>query len=155
MLVFHDLTMFVSYFEQVLHNTGEVEILHKQTSVVRTNCMDCLDRTNVVQSAIAREVLVKQLRSTGIIGTNEILQNYAQLESIFRHIWADNANAISVAYSGTGALKTDFTRTGKRSKAGMVQDVINSLVRYVMNNYMDGRRQASMIMNHFKCVNLY
>lgn len=25
-------------------------------------------------------------------------------------VWADNADAISMGYSGTGALKTDYTR---------------------------------------------
>lgn len=25
-------------------------------------------------------------------------------------VWADNADVVSCAYSGTGALKTDFTR---------------------------------------------
>ena len=33
--------------------------------------------------------------------------------SIFRHTWADHANLIAVQYAGTGALKTDYTRTGK------------------------------------------
>lgn len=32
-----------------------------QKGVFRVNCMDCLDRTNVVQSVIARNVLHKQL----------------------------------------------------------------------------------------------
>ena len=31
----------------------------------------------------------------------------------FNHTWADHANLISVQYAGTGALKTDYTRTGK------------------------------------------
>lgn len=56
-------------------------------------------------------------------------------------VWADNADAISIAYSGTGALKTDFTRTGKRTYAGALQDLRNSVVRYWSNNYRDGRRQ--------------
>lgn len=30
---------------------------------------------------------------------------------LFLHlVWADNADIVSCAYSGTGALKTDFTR---------------------------------------------
>ena len=32
-----------------------------QEGVIRNNCMDCLDRTNVVQSVIARNVLLNQL----------------------------------------------------------------------------------------------
>ena len=34
-------------------------------------------------------------------------------QTVFNHTWADHANLISVQYAGTGALKTDYTRTGK------------------------------------------
>lgn len=57
-------------------------------------------------------------------------------------VWADNADVISCAYSGTGALKTDFTRTGNRTKAGALQDLQNSIVRYIKNNFLDGNRQV-------------
>jgi hypothetical protein len=30
-------------------------------------------------------------------------------------VWADNADAISMGYSGTGALKTDYTRWDPRN----------------------------------------
>jgi hypothetical protein len=58
-------------------------------------------------------------------------------------VWADHANLISTAYSGTGALKTDYTRTGKRGKLGLLEDGINSVMRYLKNNYFDGPRQVS------------
>lgn len=38
-----------------------------------------------------------------------------KFEEIFRDAWTNNANVISLLYSGTPALKTDFTRTGKRT----------------------------------------
>jgi len=56
-------------------------------------------------------------------------------------MWADNADVVSKSYSGTGALKTDFTRTGKRTRAGLAQDLNNSITRYVRNNFLDGPRQ--------------
>lgn len=60
-------------------------------------------------------------------------------------VWADHANVVSTAYSGTGALKTDFTRTGKRTKFGSLQDGYNSVMRYIKNNYFDGSRQVSFM----------
>ena len=56
-------------------------------------------------------------------------------------VWAEHADAISKAYSGTGALKTDFTRTGKRTKKGALDDIYKSAVRYLKNNFFDGARQ--------------
>ncbi|KAF9350213.1 hypothetical protein BGX26_011569 [Mortierella sp. AD094] len=60
-------------------------------------------------------------------------------------VWADNADVVSRAYSGTGALKTDFTRTGNRTKSGALHDLQNSIVRYVKNNFLDGARQYSLL----------
>jgi phosphatidylinositol 4-phosphatase len=57
-------------------------------------------------------------------------------------VWADHADFISVAYSGTGALKTDFTRTGKRTLVGNMADGVNSITRYIKNNFYDGPRQV-------------
>ena len=47
-------------------------------------------------------------------------------------------------YSGTGALKTDFTRTGKRTTAGAAQDLMNSAIRYVRNNFLDSNKQDAL-----------
>ncbi|PWZ02824.1 putative SAC1-recessive suppressor of secretory defect [Testicularia cyperi] len=113
----------------------------RQGSVVRTNCMDCLDRTNVVQGTLARWMLNQQLRAVGILGSNEQVETQPQFMHMYRNVWADHADVISKAYSGTGALKTDFTRTGKRSKEGALQDGVNSVTRYVKNNFFDGARQ--------------
>jgi len=41
-------------------------------------------------------------------------------------------------YTGTPALKTDFTRTGKRSRQGEFQDAKNSIKRYYIGNFTDG-----------------
>ncbi|KAG0368045.1 hypothetical protein BGX24_002973 [Mortierella sp. AD032] len=129
------------YFKAVISKDGVENVSLKQTSVVRTNCMDCLDRTNVVQSVVSRWVLNHQLRSIGILSPDEKFEIFDAFESEFRNVWADNADVISCAYSGTGALKTDFTRTGNRTKAGALQDLQNSIVRYVKNNFLDGSRQ--------------
>lgn len=120
---------------------GQLDTRSTQTSVVRTNCMDCLDRTNVVQSMLGRWAVTRQLMDAGVLRPGETANDDQEFENLFRNIWADNADVVSKSYSGTGALKTDFTRTGKRTRAGMLQDLNNSITRYVRNNFMDGPRQ--------------
>lgn len=113
-----------------------------QSSVVRTNCMDCLDRTNVVQSMLARQALNRQMRDASVLSPAETTTTTStSFETTFRNAWADNADVVSRAYSGTGALKTDFTRTGVRTKAGALADASNSCTRYFRNNFADGPRQ--------------
>ncbi|KAJ4504778.1 Phosphoinositide phosphatase sac1 [Exophiala dermatitidis] len=121
--------------------SGALEVRLKQKAVVRTNCMDCLDRTNVVQSMLARWALTQQFQDLGILQPGERVSDDRAFEFLFRNIWADNADVVSKSYSGTGALKTDFTRTGTRTRVGMLQDLSNSCTRYIRNNFLDGPRQ--------------
>ena len=119
-------------------------ITKRQRGVVRTNCIDSLDRTNVVQSVIAHRTMDAALKVMGVLDGNpqsSSAANFDVFEKHFKNTWADHANALSQVYAGSGALKTDYTRTGKRSKPGMVQDGIRAARRYVYQNFLDGRRQ--------------
>ncbi|PIO76727.1 hypothetical protein TELCIR_01182 [Teladorsagia circumcincta] len=59
-------------------------------------------------------------------------------------VWADNGDECSRQYAGTGALKADFTRLGKRTYTGAINDGINAITRYFRNNFADGYRQDAM-----------
>lgn len=120
--------------------------LERQTGVFRTNCIDCLDRTNVVQSLLASQNLATVLHRYGVLFAPSTLELERELafQNVYRNAWADHANLISVQYAGTGALKTDFTRTGVRTKFGLAQDGWNACNRYVKNNFCDGNRTDAL-----------
>lgn len=84
----------------------------------------------------------------GILHEGQRVEDQLDFEMLFKNVWADHADTISTQYSGTGALKTDFTRTGKRTKAGLLQDGYRSLMRYYKNNFADGFRQVSNYLHH-------
>ncbi|XP_033158809.1 phosphatidylinositide phosphatase SAC1 isoform X1 [Drosophila mauritiana] len=129
----------------VYHVFDDGKLVSTQTGVFRTNCIDCLDRTNVVQSMLARRSLTAVLQKLGVLHVGQKVEHASDIfESIFKGVWADNADLVSLQYSGTCALKTDFTRTGKRTKSGAMQDGKNSLMRYYLNNFADGQRQDSI-----------
>ncbi|KAJ1344203.1 hypothetical protein BSLG_001343 [Batrachochytrium salamandrivorans] len=68
-------------------------LIKSQTSVVRTNCIDCLDRTNVVQSVLARRSLNKQLHDLKLMSSPlEDFSDIAEFEHMFKNAWADNAD---------------------------------------------------------------
>jgi len=115
-----------------------------QEGVFRTNCVDCLDRTNVVQGMLARLNVNHVLKEMDIFRDGEKVADHPDFEYLHKNVWADNGDIVSVQYSGTGALKTDFTRTGKRTVFGLMQDGYNSAVRYFKNNFQDGFRQDAM-----------
>ncbi|XP_072531970.1 phosphatidylinositol-3-phosphatase SAC1-A [Salminus brasiliensis] len=123
---------------------SEGRVVSEQSGTFRSNCMDCLDRTNVIQSLLARRSLQNQLQRLGVLHVGQKIEEQADFEKIYKNAWADNANACAKQYAGTGALKTDFTRTGKRTQWGLVMDGWNSMIRYYKNNFSDGFRQDSI-----------
>uniref|UniRef100_K3WWY9 SAC domain-containing protein n=1 Tax=Globisporangium ultimum (strain ATCC 200006 / CBS 805.95 / DAOM BR144) TaxID=431595 RepID=K3WWY9_GLOUD len=124
---------------------GEGRLVNRQKGVFRVNCMDNLDRTNVVMSLFARRCTLMSLGlhddSKAATPASVLDSPYEAFELVFKNAWADNADYVSKMYAGTGALKTDFTRTGKRTISGAIQDGINSVTRYYLNNFADGVRQ--------------
>lgn len=51
----------------ISYRVDQAGVICKQEGIFRVNCMDCLDRTNVVQAAIARVVMEKQVCKTTIV----------------------------------------------------------------------------------------
>ncbi|MCD9560831.1 Fimbrin, actin-bundling protein [Datura stramonium] len=126
----------------LLNEKGEkVEV---QLGVVRTNCVDCLDRTNVTQSMLGRRMIEFQLRRLGIFDAEETISTHPNLDESFKILWANHGDDISIQYSGTPALKGDFVRYGKRTVQGIVNDGCNALMRYYLNNFVDGTKQDAI-----------
>ncbi|KAG8810435.1 inositol polyphosphate 5-phosphatase [Serendipita sp. 399] len=61
-----------------------------------------------------------------------------------RELWAENGDALSKIYAGTGALNTSFTRTGKRTLAGVLADATKSVSRAYINNFQDKAKQVAI-----------
>jgi hypothetical protein len=60
------------------------DTVKEQCGTIRTNCVDCLDRTNSVQTLIGLEVLNEQIK---VIGLDEKKQNFSRFEEVFRQMW--------------------------------------------------------------------
>ncbi|OAA65010.1 endonuclease/Exonuclease/phosphatase [Cordyceps fumosorosea ARSEF 2679] len=114
-------------------------VVLQQEGVFRTNCLDCLDRTNLIQT------LISQMAAEAFLGHRGV---YAASDFWMRHstLWADNGDSLSKIYAGTGALKSSFTRHGKMSLAGAVADMRKSVQRLYHNNFVDPSRQITIDM---------
>lgn len=123
---------------------NDVKIISTQKGVFRNNCVDCLDRTNVVQTVLARQMLHQMLYRLKISEqpNGEPFETFNPVfEASFKRMWADHGDYLSHCYSGTGALKSDFVRTGKRTKKGALQDGVYTSKRFYLNNFCDGYNQ--------------
>ncbi|XP_064476937.1 synaptojanin-1-like isoform X2 [Ornithodoros turicata] len=107
------------------------EICLQQTGTFRTNCLDCLDRTNCVQTFIALEVLPSQV---ALLGLQDKPQLASRFMEVFRQMWVQNGDQVSKIYAGTGALE------GKSK----LKDGSRSMVRTIQNNLLDGSKQEAI-----------
>ena len=119
-----------------LHRRSSVTVM-QQGGVFRVNCMDCLDRTNLVQNIISQMVIELFLAHRAETANADFWMRHGTL-------WADNGDALSKIYAGTGALKSSFTRHGKMNLAGALADVRKSATRLYVNNFTDKGRQNTI-----------
>ncbi|KAG8383716.1 hypothetical protein BUALT_Bualt04G0042800 [Buddleja alternifolia] len=133
----------------LLNEKGEK--VEAQVGVLRTNCIDCLDRTNVTQSIIARKMLESQLRRLGVFNAEETISRHPNFDESLKNLWANHGDDISIQYSGTPALKGDFVRYGQRTLQGVMKDGWNALMRYYLNNFCDGTKQDAidLLQGHY------
>lgn len=119
------------------------EVVTRQDGVFRVNCLDCLDRTNLIEQVVCQCILDHILKNQGP-GSNASRDNMRREEIISKHntIWADNGDAISQIYTGTNALKSSFTRSGKMNFAGALSDVTKSVSRMYQNTFVDSKKQS-------------
>uniref|UniRef100_A0A3P8U2N2 Synaptojanin-1 n=1 Tax=Amphiprion percula TaxID=161767 RepID=A0A3P8U2N2_AMPPE len=114
--------------------SGDMGIARTQGGTIRTNCLDCLDRTNSVQAFFALEMLPKQLEQMNL---TEKPQLVARFQEVFRTMWSANGDSVSKIYAGTGALD------GK-AKAGKLKDGARSVTRTIQNNFFDSSKQEAI-----------
>lgn len=76
-------------------------INREQRGTIRSNCLDCLDRTNCVQTFLGLDVLSDQIQNLGF-GEKQTMTRF---EEVFRQMWINNGNEVSKIYAGTGAIQ--------------------------------------------------
>lgn len=123
-LLLDDLRDKLDNFGSTVEEAGKIST--KQQGVLRTNCMDCLDRTNVCQSSFGKYMLESQLKAEGY----DLAAQVDQQTPWFNTLWADNGDAISKQYASTAAMKGDYTRTKKRNLGGALNDLGLSMTRF-------------------------
>ncbi|XP_078412968.1 LOW QUALITY PROTEIN: synaptojanin-2-like [Cetorhinus maximus] len=102
-----------------------------QTGVLRTNCLDCLDRTNSVQSYVALEVLYSQLKSLGMAFKKTVVERFVEF---YKTMWSLNGHNLSKIFTGSRA------REGRTK----VKDGARSVSRTIQANFFDGAKQDAI-----------
>ncbi|EMP32234.1 Synaptojanin-2 [Chelonia mydas] len=104
-----------------------------QTGTLRMNCLDCLDRTNSVQSFIALEVLHTQLESLGLNSKSTV----DRFVESYKSMWTLNGHNLSRVFTGSRALE------GK-AKVGKLKDGARVVSRTIQSNFFDSVKQEAI-----------
>ena len=138
-----------NYYEYAVLDDDYI-LEQKQENVLRSNCLDCLDRTNAVQTKISFLVLYFMLKKLNFnLFQKKITDPLVFLEKEksdiiqeFRKIWADNGDNIAKIYAGTGATTSSVTRKGDKSGLHSFFDHgIKTISRFYLNNFDDDFKQ--------------
>jgi hypothetical protein len=125
------------------HN-GEAEdgMSQVQNGVARTNCIDCLDRTNAAQFVIGKRALGHQLRALGVIPTAD-MEYDSDAVNVFTHMFHDHGDTIAIQYGGSHLVNTMATYRKINHWHSQSRDMVESFKRYYHNSFLDSQRQEA------------
>ncbi|XP_018651894.1 putative synaptojanin [Schistosoma mansoni] len=116
-------------------NGQQVELC--QTGVLRINCVDCLDRTNAIETLVGVQIILpKMLMSLGVNVKDQHNVINRFVDGI-KQLWQQNGDHVSRIYAGTGALGSG------RSK---LRDAQRTAVRTIQHSFFDSAKQEAMHM---------
>ena len=113
--------------------------------MLRTNCLDCLDRTNVVQLNIGvyiLEMMMDRLKllNQGVHGSVSVVYE------TFHSFWADAGDLLSLQYSGTTSTTASVSRTGKQNFFDKLKHRFKSVERYLQYNLQDDLKHECILI---------
>ncbi|XP_049379153.1 phosphatidylinositol-3-phosphatase SAC1 isoform X1 [Solanum stenotomum] len=115
-----------------------------QSGVLRTNCIDCLDRTNVAQYAYGLEALGRQLHAMGLTDRPKVDAD-SSIAAALMDMYQGMGDALAQQYGGSAAHNTVFPeRQGKWKATTQSREFLKSIKRYYSNAYTDGEKQDAI-----------
>ncbi|KAK9697397.1 hypothetical protein RND81_08G035800 [Saponaria officinalis] len=115
-----------------------------QNGVLRTNCIDCLDRTNVAQFAYGLAALGHQLHALDMIAVPRIDLDSPLADELMR-FYENMGDTLAHQYGGSAAHNKIFSqRRGQWKAATQSQEFFRTLQRYYSNAYMDADKQNAI-----------
>lgn len=105
-----------------------------QQGVLRTNCIDCLDRTNAAQFLMGKCALGHQLYALGIV-TSPYIEFDSDVINIFTEMYHDHGDTIALQYGGSHLVNTMETYRKINQWTSHPRDMIESIRRFYANAF--------------------
>ncbi|AET37775.1 phosphatidylinositol-3,5-bisphosphate 5-phosphatase Ecym_2016 [Eremothecium cymbalariae DBVPG len=134
----------------IFHNGKTFATTKIQEGICRTNCIDCLDRTNAAQFVIGKRALGVQLHALGIID-NTYLEYDSDIVDILTELFHDHGDTIALQYGGSHLVNTMETYRKINQWSSHSRDMVESIKRFYSNSFVDAQRQEAinLFLGHY------
>lgn len=122
---------------------NECDKFSLQTGIIRTNCVDCLDRTNTAQFAIGRCVLGYQLCALGILDCPN-LEFDTDCVRMLESLYEDHGDTLALQYGGSQLVHRVKTYRKTAPWTSQGNDIMQTLSRYYSNTFSDAEKQNTI-----------
>lgn len=127
----------------IFHNGTDADgSLRLQRGICRTNCIDCLDRTNAAQFVIGKRALGHQLHALGIL-TDDSIDYDSDAVNLFTQMFHDHGDTLAIQYGGSQLVNTMETYRRVNQWSSHSRDMVESFKRYYNNSFLDSQRQEA------------
>jgi phosphatidylinositol 3,5-bisphosphate 5-phosphatase len=114
-----------------------------QTGVVRTNCIDSIDRTNAAQYVLGLCMLGHQLYAMGLLSAPQALSSDSGISLLLLDMYEMAGHQLALQYGGSGLAHTMNTFNSK-SIVDTSKDFWTTIQRYYSNTFTDQEKQNSI-----------
>ncbi|KAF9451310.1 hypothetical protein P691DRAFT_808062 [Macrolepiota fuliginosa MF-IS2] len=121
-----------------------------QNGICRTNCVDCLDRTNAAQFVFGKRALGHQLYALGVVDSPN-LEFDSDAVDMLTEMYHDHGDTIALQYTGSALVNRVETYRRMPHWNSHSRDIIENIRRFYTNSLLDADKQAAI--NLFLGVN--
>ncbi|KAE9404895.1 hypothetical protein BT96DRAFT_916565 [Gymnopus androsaceus JB14] len=114
-----------------------------QNGICRTNCVDCLDRTNAAQFVFGKRALGHQLYALGVV-ENPNLAFDSDAVNMLTEMYHDHGDTIALQYTGSALVNRVETYRRMPHWNSHSRDIIENIRRFYTNSLLDADKQAAM-----------
>ncbi|KAM3183565.1 hypothetical protein ACTXT7_010097 [Hymenolepis weldensis] len=119
-----------------------IDVCPRQHGIVRTNCVDCLDRTNTAQFVLGHVAIGYQLHAIGLLA-NTKLSFDSKVSKVLRDLFGEHGDMLALQYGGSGVVHNIETYQNPSTSRVNSRDILQTLSRYYSNNFIDFEKQLT------------
>ncbi|TFK48341.1 hypothetical protein OE88DRAFT_1634941 [Heliocybe sulcata] len=130
--------------ETYSHNLrNEDRTISLQNGICRTNCVDCLDRTNAAQFVFGKRALGHQLYALGIVDSPNLVFD-SDAVNMLTEMYHDHGDTIALQYTGSALVNRVETYRRMPHWNSHSRDIIENFRRYYTNSLLDADKQTAI-----------